>query len=154
MLHTIFHLSLTSFLCRHLFLMSGNANEDCYPQEKKQIFNIPIEERGLNYISFSAILFTFFTLLCCMMVFFCSRFHKQERSTSTLTRLMQEKIQDDDYALSRVGKDSVYSYFVTNLLFGWLCAFVTLAPQVHFLRAWTIAHLLLYYLSPSLCYAA
>ena len=41
----------------------------------------------------------------------------------------QERKEDDDYAVSRVRKDSVYSYFVTDLRFGWLCAFLTLAAQ-------------------------
>ncbi len=37
---------------------------------------------------------------------------------------------DDKYALSRIGRDSVYSYFVTDMRLGWLGAFGTLAIQV------------------------
>ena len=81
-------------------------------------------------------------MLCCIVVFFLSRFRDQhqQRSISTLTISTQEKIeQDDDYALSRIGKDSVYSYFVTDLFFGWLCAFATLFAQagilVFFIKA-------------------
>ena len=102
-----------------------------------QIFNIPIEEWGLNYSSLAAILFVSFTVLCCMFVSFLSRFHKQRRSVSTLTISMQKKIEQD--ALSRVGKDSFYSYFVTELPFGWLCAFLTVVAQALILIFFVLA---------------
>ena len=34
------------------------------------------------------------------------------------------------YALSKIGKDSVYSYFVTDKVFGWFIASATLVIQV------------------------
>ena len=91
-------------------------------------------------MSFAYVFLVSITLLCCMTIFVLSRIRKQQESISTLTISMQEKIeQDDNYALSRIGKDSVYSYFVTDLFFGWLCAFVTLAVQftilVYFVKA-------------------
>ena len=36
---------------------------------------------------------------------------------------------DDDYALSSIGKDSVYSYFVTDNRSGWMVAVATLGVQ-------------------------
>ncbi len=43
----------------------------------------------------------------------------------------ERRIEDDDkYALSRIGKDSVYSYFVTDKALGWVVAFATLGIQV------------------------
>ena len=38
--------------------------------------------------------------------------------------------EDDKYALSRIGKNSVYSYFVTDKALGWVVAFATLGIQV------------------------
>ena len=47
--------------------------------------------------------------------------------------------KDEKYAMSKIGKDSVYSFFVTDKLYGWLIAFGTLASQagilVFFIRA-------------------
>eukprot|EP00985_Skeletonema_marinoi_P001046 scaffold430_cov73-Skeletonema_marinoi.AAC.10 len=38
--------------------------------------------------------------------------------------------KDDNYALSTIGKNSVYSYFVTNQVVGWLLAMTTIGLQV------------------------
>ena len=37
--------------------------------------------------------------------------------------------KDEKYAMSKIGKDSVYSFFVTDKLYGWLIAFAILAAQ-------------------------
>eukprot|EP00985_Skeletonema_marinoi_P007392 scaffold3237_cov148-Skeletonema_marinoi.AAC.1 len=43
---------------------------------------------------------------------------------------METRIKElDIYALSKIGKDSVYSYFVTDKVFGWIAALITLGIQ-------------------------
>lgn len=45
----------------------------------------------------------------------------------------------DKYALSRIGKESVYSYFVTDKALGWVVAFATLGIQVAILVLFVMA---------------
>ena len=47
--------------------------------------------------------------------------------------------EDDKYALSRIGKESVYSYFVTDKVLGWLVAFATLGIQIGLLFVFVVA---------------
>eukprot|EP00984_Skeletonema_dohrnii_P021210 scaffold10525_cov75-Skeletonema_dohrnii-CCMP3373.AAC.3 len=47
--------------------------------------------------------------------------------------------EDEKYALSRIGKESVYSYFVTEKPVGWLIAFTTLGIQVGILAFFVMA---------------
>ncbi len=50
---------------------------------------------------------------------------------NTLTMSTERRIEESDkYALSRIGKNSVYSYFVTDRALGWVVAFATLGIQV------------------------
>ncbi len=44
--------------------------------------------------------------------------------------MVERPENDDKYALSRIGDQSVYSYFVTESRAGWLVAFTTLGIQV------------------------
>ncbi len=61
--------------------------------------------------------------------FYCFRKCKNRRYDPTLS--IQERFEnDEEYALSRIGKESVYSYFVTDSRIGWLVAFTTLVIQV------------------------
>jgi hypothetical protein len=52
---------------------------------------------------------------------------------------MEQKRRDEEYALSKIGKNSVYSYFVTNSIFGWLAAVATVVIQVGILAFFIIA---------------
>jgi len=112
---------------------AGNANDDCYPQE-----DIPITKYvGLNYATFAAVFFAFFLVLCCLVALslylFDNRKNHRNSSFNALSRSVESERrigeEDDNYALSRIGKESVYSYFVTDKPVGWLIAFATLGIQ-------------------------
>eukprot|EP00956_Cyclotella_meneghiniana_P030008 scaffold74539_cov65-Cyclotella_meneghiniana.AAC.4 len=101
--------------------MAGNANKDCYPQQDRQV-----DEWGLNYGTFAAALLTCFIVFCGMVAhslyFFYWRSNRRETVTTSPT-------EGNDYALSSIGKDSVYSYFVTDNRCGWMVALATLVIQ-------------------------
>eukprot|EP00984_Skeletonema_dohrnii_P027847 scaffold17539_cov76-Skeletonema_dohrnii-CCMP3373.AAC.2 len=70
-----------------------------------------------------------------MVVLFLYLFDKRKNRANALRMEMDEEMmleEDDNYALSRIGKDSVYSYFVTDKRVGWLAAFATLATQIRY----------------------
>jgi hypothetical protein len=105
---------------------AGNANDDCYPQEVT-----PFEKMGLTYITFPAVFFVSFIVICCMVALSLYLFGKRKNRGNDLTMSAERRLEEDDnYALSRIGKESVYSYFVTDMVFGWLIAFATLGIQV------------------------
>ena len=59
---------------------------------------------------------------------------------NSLTSEMETSIKKVDmYALSKIGKDSVYSYFVTDKVFGWFIALATLGIQVGILVFFILA---------------
>ena len=59
---------------------------------------------------------------------------------NSLTSEMETRIKENDmYALSKIGKDSVYSYFVTDKVFGWFIASATLVIQVGILVFFILA---------------
>ena len=55
------------------------------------------------------------------------------------SEMMRSIKKVDMYALSKIGKDSVYSYFVTDKVLGWLVAFATLGIQVGLLFVFVVA---------------
>ena len=113
----------------------GNANEDCYPQEKTRV-----EEWGFNYGTFVAVLFAGFVALCGVIVLSVYLFSKRKQRGNAATRSTERRLEEDEkYALSRIGKDSVYSYFVTQKRRGWIVAFGTVAVQVALLVFFIIA---------------
>eukprot|EP00984_Skeletonema_dohrnii_P014278 scaffold5981_cov146-Skeletonema_dohrnii-CCMP3373.AAC.7 len=82
----------------------GNANEDCYPQEETLI----AEHFGLNFGTFAAVLFASFIVLCCIVVLCSYFFNKRKNRGNTLTASTKRRLEEDDnYALSRIGKNSV-----------------------------------------------
>ncbi len=115
----------------------GNANDDCYPQEKT-----PVAKMGLNYSTFAVALFAAFIILCCLVSLFL---HHSPFGTSMTTSESRRNEDDtnttrnDSYALSKIGKNSVYSYIVKELPLGWLGAFVTLGLQIFILAFFIIA---------------
>jgi len=127
-----FTIPLTNFHRQHTI---GNANEDCYPQEDTRV-----AEWGLNYGTFAGVLFAGFIVLCCVVVFCLYLSSKRKNRGKVLTMSMDMRLQrDDKYALSTIGKNSVYSYFVTNQVVGWLTAVTTLGLQVGILAVFVMA---------------
>ncbi|KAK1744100.1 leucine-rich repeat domain-containing protein [Skeletonema marinoi] len=115
--------------------MCCNANDDCYPQEVT-----PFEKMGLTYITFPAVFFVSFIVICCMVALSLYLFGKRKNRGNDLTMSAERRLEEDDnYALSRIGKESVYSYFVTDMVFGWLIAFATLGIQVAILAFFVMA---------------
>eukprot|EP00984_Skeletonema_dohrnii_P032138 scaffold25631_cov79-Skeletonema_dohrnii-CCMP3373.AAC.2 len=106
--------------------MCCNANDDCYPTEKTNIAHF-------GYGNFAAVFFACFIVICCVVALFVYRFGT---STTSTERRPEE---DDTYALSRIGKESVYSYFVTEKPVGWLAASATLGIQVAMLAFFVVA---------------
>eukprot|EP00984_Skeletonema_dohrnii_P035197 scaffold34668_cov189-Skeletonema_dohrnii-CCMP3373.AAC.4 len=73
-------------------------------------------ELGLkNYGTSAAALLTCFIALCCMVAFLLYITARCRNIGNTVTSEIETRIKEDDkYALSKIGKDSVYSYFVTD----------------------------------------
>ncbi len=89
------------------------------------------KDLGLNYATFAALLFAIFVTFSCVILPFLYGFDKCKNRGIILTMSMQESLEKDyKYALNCVGKQSVYSYFVTDSRFGWLVAFTTLLIQI------------------------
>ena len=150
--HLFFTISLTNFYRHH---SQGNANDDCYPQEKTRV-----EEWGLNYGTYAAVLSAGFVALCGAVVLSVYLFSKRKHTGNAVSRSTERRIEEDDlntntntstermreedekdaltlrreedekYALNRIGKDSVYSYFITPKRRGWVVAFGTVVVQV------------------------
>ncbi len=100
----------------------GNANLECFPQKKSHI-----EKVGRNYGTFAALLVACFIVFCWVAVRFLYTFNKRRNRGEASTMSTERRIEEDDkYALSRIGNDSVYSYFVTDNRVGWLVALTTL----------------------------
>jgi hypothetical protein len=110
----------------------GNANDDCYPQEKTQV-----AKWGLNYGTFAAICFACFIALCCMVAIFLYLFSKRMNLRNPLSPRMEA--WQEDIALTKICSDSVYSYFVSHNNCGRLIAFVTLGIQFGVLFFFTMA---------------
>jgi len=112
---------------------AGNANDDCYPTEKTNIANF-------GYGNFAAVLFACFIVICCVVALFVYLFNKRKNRGNALTMSEERRLEEDDkYALSRIGKESVYSYFVTEEPIGWLAAFATLGIQIGILAFFVMA---------------
>eukprot|EP00984_Skeletonema_dohrnii_P024485 scaffold13607_cov117-Skeletonema_dohrnii-CCMP3373.AAC.9 len=112
---------------------TGNANDDCYPQEKTRVANF-------GYSEFAAVFFACFIVFCCLVALSLYLVGKRKNRGNALTRSAERRLEEDDkYALSRIGKESVYSYFVTEKPIGWLAAFATLGIQVGILQFFVVA---------------
>ncbi|KAK1744649.1 hypothetical protein QTG54_005182 [Skeletonema marinoi] len=108
-------------------LKLGNADDGCYPQEETNIQKLGVE----SYEIFAAVLFACFIALCCMVALLLYMTARRKKIGNSLTSEMETRIKENDvYALSKIGKDSVYSYFVTDKLFGWFLALATIGIQV------------------------
>jgi ABC-type Fe3+ transport system permease subunit len=117
-------------------IMIGNANNDCYTQEETKVQKMGLE----GYGKFAALLFACFVVFCCMVALLLYMIDRRKNYGITLSTAMETRIEEDDkYALSKIGKDSVYSYFVTDKVFGWVAAVATLSVQVVILVVFILA---------------
>mmetsp|Transcript_22206 Transcript_22206/g.34304 ORF Transcript_22206/g.34304 Transcript_22206/m.34304 type:complete len:376 (+) Transcript_22206:3334-4461(+) len=108
----------------HNCTMCCNANDDCYPQEKTTVANF-------GYREFAAVFFACFIVFCCLVALALYLLGKRKNRGNALSMSEERRLEEDDkYALSRIGKESVYSYFVTDKVFGWFIASATLVIQV------------------------
>eukprot|EP00984_Skeletonema_dohrnii_P014363 scaffold6018_cov94-Skeletonema_dohrnii-CCMP3373.AAC.3 len=114
---------------------AGNSNDDCYPTE-----DTIVAKMDQTYGSFAAVCLAGFIVLCCMTVLLLYFVGKRKNRGNAQTMSEERRLEEDDkYALSRIGKESVYSYFVTEKPVGWLAAFATLAIQVAVLAFFVMA---------------
>ena len=105
----------------------GNADDGCYPQEETNVQKLGVE----SYETFAAVLFTCFIALCCMVALLLYMTARRKNISNSLTSEMETRIKENDmYALSKIGKDSVYSYIVTDKVYGWFIALATIGIQV------------------------
>eukprot|EP00984_Skeletonema_dohrnii_P033126 scaffold28633_cov67-Skeletonema_dohrnii-CCMP3373.AAC.3 len=97
---------------------------------------------GLTYGSFAAVFFVVIIVICCLVALSLYLFRKRKNHGNALALTMSAERrpeEDDTYALSRIGKESVYSYFVTEEPIGWLAAFATLGIQIGILAFFVMA---------------
>eukprot|EP00984_Skeletonema_dohrnii_P011075 scaffold4396_cov127-Skeletonema_dohrnii-CCMP3373.AAC.6 len=113
--------------------MCCNANDDCHPTEKLNIAKF-------GYGNVAAVFFACFIVICFAVALSLYLLGKRKNRGNTLTVSAERRLEEDDtYALSRIGKESVYSYFVTEKPLGWLAAFATLGIQVAILAFFVMA---------------
>ncbi|KAK1733561.1 leucine-rich repeat protein [Skeletonema marinoi] len=106
--------------------MCCNINEGCHPQEKTKVQKLGLK----GYGSAAAALLTFFVALCFMVAFLLYISARRKNIGYSGTSEIETRIKENDmYALSKIGKDSVYSYFVTDKVCGWFIALATLGIQ-------------------------
>ncbi len=97
----------------------------CNPQTRTRINKL-----GFNYTSFAFVLLFGISLFSCVVNLFLYFFDKYKNRGIILTMSMQDRLEKDyKYALNSIGRESVYSYFVTGSRVGWLVAFTTLFIQ-------------------------
>ena len=78
--------------------------------------------------------------MCCVVVLSFYIFNKRKNRGNAGSKSTKRRVvEDEKYALKRIGKDSVYSYLVTEKKRGWLVAFVALGIQVWLLVFFVIA---------------
>ena len=95
---------------------------------------------GLNYGTFVAVIFAGFVALCGAVVLSVYLFSKRKRRGNAVTTSTERSREEDEkYALSRIGKASVYSYFVTDKPLGWMTAGITIGVQVALLVFFILA---------------
>ena len=93
----------------------------------------------VGYKEFAAVCFACFFIVCCLVVLLLYVVDRHRRRGSASAPAMEQKRRDDEYALSKIGKNSVYSYFVTNSKFGWIAALTTVVIQIGILAFFIIA---------------
>jgi hypothetical protein len=103
----------------------GNTNDDCCPQVETQTVGW-----DLNYHAYNAVFFAIFFAYVCLVTFLLYLYNKKcEDTNTTLSPAMEARFEEEDNALSKICSDSVYSYFVTEDVFGWFVALVTISVQ-------------------------
>jgi hypothetical protein len=92
-----------------------------------------------GYTEFAAVCFACFFIVCCMVVLLLYVVDRHRKRGSASAPVMEQKRRDEEYALGKIGKNSVYSYFVTNSKFGWLAALTTVVIQIGILVFFIVA---------------
>eukprot|EP00984_Skeletonema_dohrnii_P001022 scaffold323_cov74-Skeletonema_dohrnii-CCMP3373.AAC.6 len=105
-----------------------NAHDDCYPQQETKVSKSGLKDYG----AFSGVLAVFFVVLCCMVTLLLYVIGRYKDSGTNLTKSTRRRmrLKDDIYALSAIGNDSVYKYFVGDNIFGWIAALSTIGVQI------------------------
>lgn len=133
-----------------LLILSGNADENCYPQAKPRLLQIQL--LGFqSYSSFSFVLLVIMMGLCCSLgltsytldsIKISQRLQQTQTSLRNLRTsfglvgrfsskfLLRQSMSDKKYALEHLGEGSAYSFFLGETVVGWLIALVTVLAQV------------------------
>ena len=110
-----------------LLLMSGNADGNCLPQEKPNLLQDPA--------FYSVVLLAIMIGLCCILgltSYGIDTMQKSNRITRrfSLGRARRQSDADEKYAMKHLGEGSVYSFFLSESVVGWLIGLVTVTLQV------------------------
>ena len=110
-----------------LLLMSGNADGNCLPQEKANLLQNPA--------FYSVVLLAIMIGLCCILgltSYGIDTMQKSNRITRrfSLGRARRQSEADEKYAMKHLGEGSVYSFFLSESVVGWLIGLVTVTLQV------------------------
>lgn len=123
--------------------MCCNADKKCYPQEEPRLLQVQLPGFQ-SYSSFSLVLLAIMMGLCCFLVLmsYSWDFIKTSQSPQQtqfsfrgLKRLSSRYLfsqskADEKYALEHLGKGSVYSFFLSESVVGWLIALATVFSQI------------------------
>ena len=108
--------------------LSGNAQEDCYPQEEN-FENVGFIE---NYQQLTGLFFLCLFIACCaaaLTLYVKDKYKNRALPTSSMRR-PSLSIRDQMYALDAVGDDSVYQFLLGKSRIGWMIALVTMGAQI------------------------
>ena len=135
-----------------LLLISGNADGNCLPQEKLNLLQDPA--------FYSVVLLAIMIGLCCILGLTSYGIDTMKKSKKSnyrmsiarrfsLGRARQQSDADEKYAMKHLGEGSVYSFFLSESVVGWLIGLVTVTLQVCIVSN-TLLSLSLHSCSPSI----
>jgi len=108
--------------------LSGNAQEDCYPQKDSAV-----QKAGFTtYVQFSWVFLAILIATSCVLalsVYAYDKYKNRELPRGSLRRPSVTN-RDKKYALSTLGDGSVYQFFLGTSITGWIIVLLTLATQV------------------------
>ncbi|KAL7544225.1 hypothetical protein ACHAWF_007605 [Thalassiosira exigua] len=110
--------------------MCCNSNGDCHPTEPNKLEQVQL--KGFeNYAHFTWV-FGLITFGFAFLLVMASSLYDKHKNASTPSSASSRLLADKDkvYALDTVGKDSVYSWFLSTSLFAWSIALTITAVQV------------------------
>ena len=140
-----------------LLLISGNADGNCLPQEELSLLQDPA--------FYSVVLLAIMIGLCCILgltsygidtmkksnyrMSISRRFSLGFSRRFSLGRARRQSDVDEKYAMKHLGEGSVYSFFLSESVVGWLIGLVTVTLQVCIVSN-TLLSLSLHSCSPSI----